>query len=81
MENYWPLIQHEIAKLDHSSGNTECLTKTKTNFVLCRDEEFSVGSVFESDVIHANKKDIACIFRVSCTGTYIEMISQLQNQW
>lgn len=31
----------------------------------CRDEEFSVDTVSESDVIHANKKDIACIFRVA----------------
>lgn len=30
-----------------------------------RDEEFSVSSVRDSDVIHATKKDIPCIFRVS----------------
>ena len=30
-----------------------------------RDEEFSVSPVLPSDVIHANKKDIPCIFRVS----------------
>lgn len=29
-----------------------------------RDEEFAVTSVRESDVIHATKKDIPCIFRV-----------------
>ncbi|XP_052270982.1 serine/threonine-protein kinase MRCK alpha-like isoform X3 [Dreissena polymorpha] len=30
-----------------------------------RDEEFSVSQVLPSDVIHANKKDIPCIFRVT----------------
>ena len=30
-----------------------------------RDEEFAVSSVRDSDVIHATKKDIPCIFRVS----------------
>ncbi|XP_052436124.1 serine/threonine-protein kinase MRCK alpha isoform X2 [Carassius gibelio] len=32
-----------------------------------RDEEFSVSSVLESDVIHANRKDIPCIFRVTAS--------------
>ena len=31
-----------------------------------RDDQFEVSSVRDSDVIHANKKDIPCIFRVSC---------------
>ncbi|XP_053397279.1 serine/threonine-protein kinase MRCK alpha-like isoform X2 [Mercenaria mercenaria] len=30
-----------------------------------RDDEFSVSPVLPSDVIHANKKDIPCIFRVT----------------
>lgn len=31
---------------------------------LTRDEEFSVSSVLASDVIHASRRDIPCIFRV-----------------
>uniref|UniRef100_A0A8C1UVV8 Serine/threonine-protein kinase MRCK alpha n=1 Tax=Cyprinus carpio TaxID=7962 RepID=A0A8C1UVV8_CYPCA len=34
---------------------------------MSRDEEFSASSVLESDVIHANKKDIPCIFRVTAS--------------
>lgn len=34
-----------------------------------RDEEFSVSSVLASDVIHANRKDIPCIFRVTSSAS------------
>ena len=34
-------------------------------FFLHRDEEFSVSSVLAADVIHANRKELRCIFRVS----------------
>lgn len=39
-----------------------------------RDEEFSVSSVRDSDVIHATKKDIPCIFRVSRFTTILIVI-------
>lgn len=34
-------------------------------FFLHRDEEFSVSGVLAADVIHANRKELRCIFRVS----------------
>ncbi|KAL0164278.1 hypothetical protein M9458_040031, partial [Cirrhinus mrigala] len=34
-----------------------------------RDEDFSVSSVLSSDVIHANRKDVPCIFRVTSSAT------------
>ncbi|XP_041661237.1 serine/threonine-protein kinase MRCK beta isoform X2 [Cheilinus undulatus] len=40
-----------------------------------RDEEFSVSSVLASDVIHATRKDIPCIFRV----TSAQLVSQLSS--
>ncbi|XP_053305389.1 serine/threonine-protein kinase MRCK gamma [Spea bombifrons] len=44
-----------------------------------RDENFSVTSVLESDVIHANPEDIPCIFRVAFSQLWspLTMSSQL----
>ena len=36
-----------------------------------RDPEFAVTGVRESDVIHAAKKDVPCIFRVLILGSRI----------
>ncbi|XP_065345680.1 serine/threonine-protein kinase Genghis Khan isoform X4 [Cloeon dipterum] len=42
-----------------------------------RDEDFSVSSVRDSDVIHATKKDIPCIFRIT---TSLMESSGMKNQ-
>ncbi|XP_066553495.1 serine/threonine-protein kinase MRCK alpha isoform X2 [Amia ocellicauda] len=56
-----------------------------------RDEEFSVSSVLASDVIHANRKDIPCIFRVTasqlsassnkCSILILADSDQEKNKW
>ncbi|KAK7598361.1 hypothetical protein V9T40_006596 [Parthenolecanium corni] len=53
-----------------------------------RDEEFSVSSVRESDVIHAMKKDIPCIFKISTSlidghhnvKNYMLMLADTENE-
>ncbi|XP_049320068.1 serine/threonine-protein kinase MRCK alpha isoform X5 [Astyanax mexicanus] len=57
-----------------------------------RDEDFSVSSVLASDVIHANRKDIPCIFRVTasqlsasgnkkCSILVLAESDQEKNKW
>lgn len=43
-----------------------------------RDEHFSVSGVSESEVIHANKKDVCCIFKV-CTSMLAECADGSQS--
>ncbi|XP_066439051.1 serine/threonine-protein kinase MRCK gamma [Eleutherodactylus coqui] len=45
-------------------ASSQCNT-TILQVIDMRDQHFSVSSVLESDVIHANPKDIPCIFRVT----------------
>ncbi|GAB6026046.1 Serine/threonine-protein kinase MRCK gamma [Chamberlinius hualienensis] len=53
------LFLYELAP-DRNAQPTLCVSQ----ILDMRDEEFAVSSVLESDVIHANKKDVPCIFRV-----------------
>lgn len=54
------LFLYDLAP-DRNAQHTVCVSQVLD----MRDEDFSVSSVLESDVIHANKKDIPCIFRVT----------------
>uniref|UniRef100_A0A673VY03 Serine/threonine-protein kinase MRCK alpha n=1 Tax=Salmo trutta TaxID=8032 RepID=A0A673VY03_SALTR len=48
-------------------GKTTTPSVVVSQVIDMRDEEFSVSSVLASDVIHASRKDIPCIFRVTAS--------------
>ncbi|KAM8817175.1 serine/threonine-protein kinase MRCK alpha isoform 5-T5 [Rhynchonycteris naso] len=50
---------------DIAEGKASQPSMVVTQVIDMRDEEFSVSSVLASDVIHASRKDIPCIFRVT----------------
>ncbi|NWS67988.1 MRCKA kinase, partial [Crotophaga sulcirostris] len=52
---------------DIAEGKASQPSVTVSQVIDMRDEEFSVSSVLASDVIHANRKDIPCIFRVTAS--------------
>ncbi|XP_069708803.1 serine/threonine-protein kinase MRCK alpha isoform X8 [Phaenicophaeus curvirostris] len=52
---------------DVAEGKASQPSVTVSQVIDMRDEEFSVSSVLASDVIHANRKDIPCIFRVTAS--------------
>ncbi|XP_042301869.1 serine/threonine-protein kinase MRCK alpha [Sceloporus undulatus] len=52
---------------DIAEGKTSQPSVVVSQVLDMRDEEFSVCSVLASDVIHASRKDIPCIFRVTAS--------------
>ncbi|KAI5179922.1 Serine/Threonine-Protein Kinase Mrck Alpha [Manis pentadactyla] len=52
---------------DTAEGKASQPSVAVTQVIDMRDEEFSVSSVLASDVIHASRKDIPCIFRVTAS--------------
>lgn len=56
------LFLYEIAE-----GKASLPSVIVSQVIDMRDEEFSVNSVLASDVIHAGRKDIPCIFRVTAS--------------
>ncbi|XP_069743939.1 serine/threonine-protein kinase MRCK alpha-like isoform X3 [Narcine bancroftii] len=64
---------------DIAEGKTSQPSVVVSQVIDMRDEEFSVSSVLASDVIHANRKDVPCIFRVPLTaepGRWVGPIKQ-----
>ncbi|XP_006897808.1 PREDICTED: serine/threonine-protein kinase MRCK alpha-like isoform X3 [Elephantulus edwardii] len=52
---------------DIAEGKTSQPSVVISQVIDMRDEDFSVSSVLASDVIHASRKDIPCIFRVTAS--------------
>ncbi|XP_053315304.1 serine/threonine-protein kinase MRCK alpha isoform X2 [Spea bombifrons] len=52
---------------DVTEGKAPQPTCVVSQVIDMRDEEFAVSSVLASDVIHASRKDIPCIFRVTAS--------------
>ncbi|XP_060220787.1 serine/threonine-protein kinase MRCK alpha isoform X17 [Meriones unguiculatus] len=52
---------------DIAEGKASQPSSVISQVIDMRDEEFSVSSVLASDVIHASRKDIPCIFRVTAS--------------
>ncbi|XP_062896663.1 serine/threonine-protein kinase MRCK alpha-like isoform X7 [Mobula hypostoma] len=57
----------KIFLYDIAEGKTSQPSVVVSQVIDMRDEEFSVSSVLASDVIHANRKDVPCIFRVTAS--------------
>ncbi|XP_032803693.1 serine/threonine-protein kinase MRCK alpha-like isoform X1 [Petromyzon marinus] len=57
----------KLVLFDIPEGKTALPNVGVSHVIDMRDEEFSVSSVLASDVIHANRKDVPSIFRVTAT--------------
>ncbi|XP_072104323.1 serine/threonine-protein kinase MRCK alpha-like isoform X9 [Mobula birostris] len=57
----------KIFLYDIAEGKASQPSVVVSQVIDMRDEEFSVSSVLASDVIHANRKDVPCIFRVTAS--------------
>lgn len=64
MRQFVVVCDFKLFLYDISQDRNALPAVTVSQVLDMRDLEFTVSSVRESDVIHAGKKDIPCIFRV-----------------
>ncbi|KAK2561476.1 Serine/threonine-protein kinase MRCK alpha [Acropora cervicornis] len=64
----WAVVcDFKLFLFDVSGDKPPQVSQSATQVIDMRDEEFSVSSVLQSDVIHANRKELNCIFRVTAS--------------
>lgn len=75
------LVGSSSGREDSLSNKTNTLQGVSVSRIIdLRDENFSVTSVLENDVIHASKQDISCIFRLSSTLNSDEYSNQSHHR-
>ncbi|XP_077861643.1 serine/threonine-protein kinase MRCK beta [Saccoglossus kowalevskii] len=67
MKQFAVVCDFKLFLFEMPEGKNAQPTTFLTHVIDMRDEEFSVSSVLASDVIHAFKRDIPCIFRVTAS--------------
>ncbi|XP_033101153.1 serine/threonine-protein kinase MRCK alpha-like isoform X2 [Anneissia japonica] len=67
MRQYAVVCDFKLFLFDMGEGRLAAPTNKIAHVIDMRDEEFSVSSVLAADVIHANRKDVPCIFKVSAS--------------
>ncbi|XP_071961826.1 serine/threonine-protein kinase MRCK alpha-like [Antedon mediterranea] len=67
MRQHAVVCDFKLFLFDMAEGRGGASTNKITHVIDMRDEDFSVSSVLPADVIHANRKDVPCIFKVSAS--------------
>lgn len=78
MRQFVVVCDFKLFLYDISQDRNALPAVTVSQVLDMRDPEFAVSSVRESDVIHAGKKDIPCIFRVCISTIVFEIIIWLK---
>ncbi|XP_031559571.1 serine/threonine-protein kinase MRCK alpha-like isoform X2 [Actinia tenebrosa] len=67
MRQFAVVCDFKIFLFDVTGDKPPHISQSATQVIDMRDEEFSASGVLQADVIHANRKEIPCIFRVTAS--------------